>query len=165
MYYGCYCGAGFELLLKSKMVSVDGVEQFCSAACLLKFLKETGNSDRLLDIIAKTNPVPHSLGVGAGAYDAETDTWFRSGYEIIVSKFFDYHKIKWTYEARSVPFKGRGFYVPDFLLQAHGYLVEVKGRWTGKGKRKFIETAKQLPVILIQDYLVKDIKRYAIHTS
>lgn len=164
MYYGCYCGAGFEMALKQKMLFVGGVEQFCSAACLVKFIKETGDSSRLKEIIEKTR---ENFSLETNYFPIyEEGGWFRSTYEVIVYKFFDQHSIAWVYESRRVVFPDRvSYYISDFLLPEHGYLVEVKGRWTSRGKRKFIDAAKQLPMILIQDYLVKDIKRHAIHTG
>lgn len=162
MHFGCYCGAGFELGHK-KMVSIDGVEQFCTVSCLLYFLTNNKNPEQIDRIAGKCIKAP--LQNTSGVYDRRTGIWFRSGYELVVANFFSHYGIPWVYESRIVTFPGEvPYYLPDFLLPKHGYFVEVKGRWTGKGRRKVVKAAKIFPFILIQDYLVKDIKRNAIHT-
>jgi hypothetical protein len=163
MHFGCYCGTGFELGPRDRKSMIDGIDQFCSSACLVKFLRETGDSSRLKDIIVKTRE--NVLYNKQGIYDRDRDIWFRSGYELTVANFFDQRSFPWRYEIRIVIFRDTvTYYTPDFLLPNHGYLVEVKGLWLKNSKKKFIKASKILPMILIPDYLVKDIKRNALHS-
>jgi len=165
MHYGCYCGAGFELKARDRKSMVDDIDQFCSSACLLKFLKDVWDPKRIdtLDFVAYPR---HGKDWMIGHYDQKTDTFFRSGYEVAVAKFFDQHKISWLYEIQMLSFRGvESYYLPDFWLPQHGYAVEVKGLWKQKAKRKFINALKVFPIILIPDYLIKDIKRNAIHSN
>ena len=166
MHYGCYCGAGFELKARDRKSMVDDIDQFCSSACLLKFLQETGDSSRLKDLVVSTRPNVRPANLH-GVYDREIDMWFRSGYEVAVERFFRQHRIHWLYETRIIVYRDTvAYYLPDFLLPDHGYLVEVKGLWLRNAKKKFNKALKnKFPLILIPDYLIKDIKRNAIHSN
>jgi len=158
MYYGCWCKKGFEHKSRKKARLVLDSELFCCSECFLDFLSVNGNKRRSSEILSGTFPV--SLCVPTGSYSPSLKTWFRSGYEKIAAEFFKAHKIDWVYESRGVPFKGKGnFYVPDFFLPKHGYLVEVKGLWLGSGKGKFLRASKKLPILLLQERIIKDFSR------
>lgn len=158
--FGCYCGAGF-FADRKRVGIVESVEQFCSVKCLLSFLEAKKDPDRTTFVLKNTFPI--HVQDGYEVYSRKLDLWFRSKFELSVASFFTFCGIPWSYECRGVPFAGRGsFYVPDFLLADYGFLVEVKGRWIGSGRKKFLRASKKLPFILIQNHLAKELSAYAL---
>jgi len=119
-------------------------------------LSVNGDKNRSIKILSETFQV--SLFIQTGSYSPALRLWFRSNYEKVVAEFFDLNKIKWEYESRGFPLGGKGsFYVPDFFLPEHGYLVEAKGLWRGSGKKKFLRASKTLPILLLQERIIKDL--------
>jgi hypothetical protein len=64
------------------------------------------------------------------------NNYYRSGWEIEVSKFLDNHNIKFEYEKYCFKLTKNIYYWPDFYLPNERIFIEVKGWWDEKSKIK-----------------------------
>lgn len=158
MWIGCACGAGIKIPFKTaRKLLIEEAEQFCSASCLLSYIKGfegKPHASWVSDSSAAKLPLE-----GKDVWDEDYRMFFRSKYEIDVARFLTLSKIEWKYEAYTL-WMGIMQYTPDFYLPLSGFMLEVKGRWLGSGKKKFRKAIKKgYPLLLISEHIIKDIRK------
>jgi hypothetical protein len=115
-----------------------------------KHVPRTCSSDCFKDYALAQLPVP-SYEVESWEKFKHKQKGWRSDYE---KKFFHYlRSVDLPYEYEPYIFRGdseRGGYVPDFFVRK-SFFVEVKGLWTGDGKRKYkqFHEMEGIPIIVL----------------
>lgn len=155
MFIGCNCGKGIKIPLKTaRKLLIEEAEQFCSASCLLSYIKEfDARSANYLPLRSAVLPQTGEV------WDDHHQMFFRSQFEVDVAKFLTEAKIVWEYEKHTL-ILGNQRYTPDFYLTDKALMLEVKGRWLGGGKKKFRKAVKKgYPLLLIPEHIIKDIRK------
>ncbi len=76
----------------------------------------------------------------------------RSSWEIHVAQELDRRGLPWEYEKVAFRLSDGRIYLPDFHVQPVGhpdYFLEVKGRWIGRARAKFMQFQREYPHITI----------------
>ncbi len=154
MWIGCNCGKGIKIPLKTaRKLLIEEAEQFCSASCLLSYIKSFKEVSRVFSLYEATLPQTGEV------WDGHHQMFFRSQFEVEVAKFLTARKVKWEYEKWTLNL-GDQKYTPDFYLPEKALMLEVKGRWLGGGKKKFRKAIKKgYPLLLIPEHIIKDIRK------
>ncbi len=155
MTKNCFCGRGFELHYTKIKQLLVGFETFCSGDCLHKYLVDNDfNAGR--EIEEFPNVYPAQMDEPFDYWCKQTRTFFRSKSESTFAVWCDHSSIKWKYEPYRLYLQLQTSYTPDFWLPELGHLIEVKGVWSGKAKKK-MKLARQYgyPIVLVPDYLIR----------
>jgi hypothetical protein len=136
---------------------VEGVEQFCSVDCFLKYVGNLPVFDGECEPICKSPFVSENFEI----WDAVTGAYYRSWFEVHVARCLQAERIEFAYETQCI-FIRRGHYTPDFWLPLYATYIEVKGYWGVSGKKKYRDALKMgKNVILLPWHLASDFrKRY-----
>lgn len=161
--YRCsVCYKEFYLPRKEHKLLIKGMEKFCTISCIEAFIFGLERTD---DYTAKTAGI---LGLNEdGVWDCITKKWYRSWYEVYVSRFFSINSIYAEYE--SIAFQtSRGKYIPDFRLPEFSLLVEVKGLWSMSAKAKFKDVISSIEglgyrMMFLPSYLNKQFREKFKH--
>ena len=157
MQLPCYCGEGFELHYKLRKQLAKGFDLFCSGECLLKYIVDNGFADT--GIHKDRRIYPSEMGEPFNYWCPVTRRFYRSKTESLFAIFCVYYEIPWRYEPYQIRLTKTKSYNPDFWLPDHSIFVEVKGVWSGAGKKKLKMTAELgYHVILVPDFLLRKIK-------
>ncbi len=76
----------------------------------------------------------------------------RSSWEIWVAKELDRRGLPWAYEDTLFRLSDGKLYLPDFHVMPKGhpdYYLEVKGRWLGGARKKFMQFQREYPQVII----------------
>ena len=92
----------------------------------------------------------------------------RSSWEANFARILNHLSIPWQYEPRSFPLDADGnkTYTPDFFLPNQNCYVEIKGRWIGDAKEKFLQFKEMYPdikIVLINSNNYKYLVKYFEH--
>jgi len=121
------CSKSFEHIARRK-------RRFCSRTCAAPHLSKIAITDR-----------SHTRGKG-GRYRG---SWMRSSWELAFAKMLTKMKIRWSHEPKRFTLKDGTNYTPDFLLIDFNILIEIKGHWYEKAKKKFLKFLKENPKLKI----------------
>lgn len=76
----------------------------------------------------------------------------RSSWELGVARLLDQRGLRWRYEDTQFRLSDGRIYIPDFHVfppEGPDYYIEVKGRWIGLARRKFLQFQREYPHIII----------------
>lgn len=123
-------------------------------------------------LIRKNNNINNSKekSWSKDGYREDLDKGFRSTWEANIARILNYKNLVWQYEEEFIPLdisnsklKITPNYVPDFVLE-DGTIIEVKGFWDARSKKKislFLEQYPQRKIIIIDcDTYINIEKKY-----
>lgn len=160
------CGEVRELTREQLKLLHKDLPFICSTRCLLKYIlkiESYWNIARTPEWFAKVSRPERRVVTEGGSYCPHQKILFRSKYDREVSYWLMAKGIKFLYEPFQIKI-GTTVYVPDFLLPEKGVLVEVKGVWMGRSKKKltnFLQEYPNSPLVLIPWVLHTAIKKEA----
>ena len=164
MNVNCYCGKGYELPQKQKKYLLVGLDAFCSGECLYELLVAEGTLESAIIEIENDSLISKSMmEVPSEYWCKETKKHYRSKSEATFARWCNANGIDWEYEPYTIQLNDRQTYTPDFWLPEFYHFAEVKGAWSGSGKKKVRKT-KELGfnIVLVSDDLIRKLHRARI---
>jgi len=155
----CYCGNDIVVARRDYNYLLSETEQYCSIDCFFNSLTSTQKSPVGNAILKRSD-----IATPYDSWSSLLRRFYRSLFEVKFAEILYLRGITFLYEPFTLELTNNKKYTPDFYLPDYRLFVELKGVWTGSGKKKLrMAMYDGVNIRLIPYYLSDSIN--AMHTQ